>query len=172
MYCIFATHIRAHILSIPTSASLRDVAHCSMLINGRKGSLPSSEAQQRMEIEWDDIPFQILEDPDAAQYVSGIAVHWYTDSIVPPVLLDLTHKKFQNYWILSTEACVGFTSSPNEVPLGDWTQAEDYAADIIQVSKFTILFLIITYSCSIQHPYSSFHQMPLPWHLMTSGLIT
>ncbi|CAG0890468.1 unnamed protein product [Darwinula stevensoni] len=78
-------------------------------------------------------PRDILKDPEAAQYVSGIAVHWYTDFIAPPVLLDLTHAEFPDYWILSTEACVGFTAnSPHQVPLGDWGQAQSYATDIIQ----------------------------------------
>ena len=35
----------------------------------------------------------ILGDPDAAQYVAGIAVHWYWDHLFPPSILTETHNK-------------------------------------------------------------------------------
>ena len=39
---------------------------------------------------------------EADKYVSGIAVHWYMDFIVPPKLLDLTHEAFPNKFIFAT----------------------------------------------------------------------
>jgi glucosylceramidase len=34
--------------------------------------------------------------PNAMKYVSGIAVHWYLDFLVPAKQLDLTHYAFPN----------------------------------------------------------------------------
>lgn len=76
----------------------------------------------------------ILADPEASQYVSGIAVHWYLDVLAPPVSLDLTHRNHPGVFIFGTEACVEHipgTSLP-VVVLGDWARAERYAYDIIQ----------------------------------------
>ena len=42
-----------------------------------------------------------------AGYVSGVAVHWYADWLVPPSVLDATHYMFPNVPILYTEACTG-----------------------------------------------------------------
>lgn len=35
----------------------------------------------------------MLGDPQTAKYVSGIALHWYNEGLVPPELLTATHKK-------------------------------------------------------------------------------
>lgn len=43
----------------------------------------------------------------AMDYVKGIAVHWYADSIVPTYMLDRTRDKYPDKFILMTESCVG-----------------------------------------------------------------
>ncbi|EPB74231.1 O-Glycosyl hydrolase family 30 [Ancylostoma ceylanicum] len=74
----------------------------------------------------------VLNDPEAAKYVSGVAIHWYNDRGVPASLLKTTHQRHPDYFILATEACNGYL--PNEgIPiLGDWKRAELYAIDIIE----------------------------------------
>ena len=87
----------------------------------------------------------ILKDNSSAEYVSGIAFHWYLNSVSSPQILDKTHEDFPNVFLLSTEACEG--SNPFEkdkVALGSWDRAETYALDIITV------FYIHSYSKS-QH---------------------
>ncbi|XP_055946848.1 lysosomal acid glucosylceramidase-like [Argiope bruennichi] len=79
---------------------------------------------------WADV---ILSDPDAAQYVSGIAFHWYLEDLFPHKLLDITQKKYPSLFFLPTEASTG--SYPWEFPksdLGNWNRGERYAHDIIQ----------------------------------------
>ncbi|XP_035230639.1 lysosomal acid glucosylceramidase-like, partial [Stegodyphus dumicola] len=75
----------------------------------------------------------ILKDDKAAQYVSGIAFHWYLEKLSPHKMLDITHAKFPNMFYLASEACTGysFLEFP-KVSLGDWKRAERYAYDIIQ----------------------------------------
>jgi glucosylceramidase len=76
----------------------------------------------------------ILKDNETAKYISGIAFHWYLNSVSSPLELDKTHNQFPDYFLLSTEACEG--SSPfqkDKVSLGDWGRAESYAYDILTV---------------------------------------
>lgn len=78
-------------------------------------------------------PDAVLSDPDTAQYVDGIAVHWYGDPFFPAEVLTLTHNAHPDKFLLNTEACEG--SLPwelNKVALGSWQRAQTYAADIIQ----------------------------------------
>ena len=77
---------------------------------------------------------KVLYDQSAAQYVSGIAVHWYMDFIVPPEALDRTYEQFgQNFFMLNTEACEGDLLNKNRsVLLGSWYRAERYLQDIMQ----------------------------------------
>ncbi|GBM01723.1 Glucosylceramidase [Araneus ventricosus] len=78
-------------------------------------------------------PYRILNDPEAAQYVSGIAFHWYGEDLFPHKILDITHRKYPGLFYLPTEACTG--SAPWEFPksdLGNWNRGERYAHDIIQ----------------------------------------
>ncbi|XP_071534348.1 lysosomal acid glucosylceramidase-like [Panulirus ornatus] len=75
----------------------------------------------------------VMSDSKAAPYVSGVAVHWYTDWLIPPVTLDLTHKYHPELFILYTEACTGqWPWQPLKVVLGSWVRAESYAANIIE----------------------------------------
>ncbi|PAV85454.1 hypothetical protein WR25_04790 [Diploscapter pachys] len=78
--------------------------------------------------EWSD---KILSDPDAAKYVSGIAVHWYQNQGIGPQPLTDTHNKWPDYWILATEACNGWDQGQHTVILGDWGRGAAYAYDII-----------------------------------------
>lgn len=50
--------------------------------------------------------------PEAVQYLDGFAVHWYWDNIAPPSLLDKTHEKFPDKFILNTESCLGMMAVP------------------------------------------------------------
>lgn len=81
--------------------------------------------------------FQVLSDPGARQYISGVAVHWYLDALAPVGSLDLTHKNNPDFFIFGTEACaehIPLLPIP-PVLLGDWARAQRYAHDIIQVSQ-------------------------------------
>ncbi|GIY10002.1 lysosomal acid glucosylceramidase [Caerostris extrusa] len=75
----------------------------------------------------------ILSDTEAAQYVSGIAFHWYLEDYFPHKLLDITHALYPNLFYLPSETCTG--SYPWDFPkvaLGHWDRGERYAHDIIQ----------------------------------------
>ncbi|KAG8193147.1 hypothetical protein JTE90_006978 [Oedothorax gibbosus] len=75
----------------------------------------------------------IMSDKEAAQYVSGIAFHWYEEENIPHELLDIAHRDQPDLFLLPTEACTG--SYPWEFPkvdLGSWSRAERYANDIIK----------------------------------------
>lgn len=61
---------------------------------------------------WDDqlldiFPFvrTILNDPEAAKYVSGVAYHWYSKRFYE--LLDEIHENWPSKWLLSTEGSEG-----------------------------------------------------------------
>jgi glucosylceramidase len=78
--------------------------------------------------QWSDT---ILGDSDAVKYVSGVALHWYGNSRTtgyPDTLLDSVHKKHENTFLLSTEAC-----HLEGVGNGRWDFGEAYAHDIIRV---------------------------------------
>lgn len=71
--------------------------------------------------------------PDVAQYIDGLAVHWYTDSYGGSNLLDLAAEKFPGKFIIATEACSG--SNPWDVHkplLGFWQRSEDYILDVME----------------------------------------
>ncbi|XP_068229944.1 lysosomal acid glucosylceramidase-like [Palaemon carinicauda] len=73
----------------------------------------------------------VLNDTEAAQYVDGIAVHWYWDDFSSPNLLTRTHELFPDAFLLGTEACVGDKPYEVEVAIGSWERLERYANDII-----------------------------------------
>ncbi|KAL8563547.1 hypothetical protein ACOMHN_060863 [Nucella lapillus] len=68
---------------------------------------------------------KVLSDPEAAQYVSGIGIHWYIDEFSPVVALDYTHEEYPDTFILATEATV------KVVKVGLWDHAQSYASDIL-----------------------------------------
>ncbi len=92
------------------------------------------------------ISLQIMNDPTARKYVSGVALHWYMDNFVPTSLLDATNKEFPDLFLLGSEACAGFLPGMFHGPrLGYWNYAEQYARDIIEVISVHLLccFFII-----------------------------
>jgi len=80
----------------------------------------------------------ILNDTEAAKYVSGIAFHWYSNSKTiewPDIIMENTHKKYPNHFLLSSEAC-----HLEGTGTGQWGFGENYAHDIIRVSFIFIIF--------------------------------
>ncbi|KAL4236076.1 hypothetical protein ACF0H5_004462 [Mactra antiquata] len=76
----------------------------------------------------------VLSDTEAAKYVSGVAVHWYIDLLVPPSFIDRAYEKFgSDYFFLNTEACEQDLINKNRsVLLGSWYRGEHYFKDIMQ----------------------------------------
>jgi len=68
----------------------------------------------------------IYSDSDAAQYVWGTAVHWYTGDEFPN--LNTTHYLFPDRPILATESTENRETNPKNP---DWAKGEHYAHDII-----------------------------------------
>ncbi|VIO88727.1 Uncharacterized protein BM_BM6281 [Brugia malayi] len=95
---------------------------------GRNISLMIMDDQRTQLPIWADV---VLKDKEAAQYISGIAVHWYND-FVPVSQLSETHSRHPNKFIFGTEACTGFKPFEHSPLLGDWSRGEMYAHDIIQ----------------------------------------
>lgn len=60
---------------------------------------------QRLGLPW--FVNEIFKNEIARNYVYGIAVHWYADILIPPVVLDQTHNNFPDKNLLMTEACEG-----------------------------------------------------------------
>lgn len=87
----------------------------------------------------DTLPWYVmpmLEDPDAAQYIDGTAVHWYSDEWVGPTVMDETHHYFPDKFLLYTEACEGWdVTGPESVSLGKWSRAEKYVHSILENSN-------------------------------------
>ncbi|XP_071528313.1 lysosomal acid glucosylceramidase-like [Panulirus ornatus] len=78
-------------------------------------------------------PEAMLVDPGAAQYIDGVAVHWYFDWLVGPAVLDEMHLRFPDKFLLYTEACEGWLSpEDSKVVLGWWERAESYATNILE----------------------------------------
>ncbi|XP_049816883.1 lysosomal acid glucosylceramidase-like [Schistocerca nitens] len=82
------------------------------------------------------VPFvldELMEDESMQKYVDGFAVHWYYDQISPARILNNTHEKYPSKFIISTEASI-VTVGPNvsRVRLGDWSNGEEYMANIIE----------------------------------------
>ncbi|XP_023245563.1 glucosylceramidase-like [Copidosoma floridanum] len=79
---------------------------------------------QRVALPWYMINMR-RHNPGALKYVSGIAVHWYTDEYFPAFVLDVTHDEFPDKFLLMTEFSVG--DRPWEHPkvqLGSWSRAD------------------------------------------------
>ncbi|XP_015795115.1 putative glucosylceramidase 4 isoform X2 [Tetranychus urticae] len=84
----------------------------------------------------DNIPYlmnfvwPILSDPEVNQYVSGVAYHWYAQSMHEA--LTQFHSMYPEYFILSSEACEGFRANEKALTIGNWTRAENVVADVIE----------------------------------------
>jgi len=80
----------------------------------------------------------IFNDPEAAKYIDGIALHWYSWWIGPEGLA-LTNNGHLTKFILATEACNHWSeafperwSGKKGPHLGNWTYGEYYAQNIIE----------------------------------------
>lgn len=73
----------------------------------------------------------VLADPQAARYVSGVAFHWYMNTMTSPNVLEEFHQKYPGFFTLSSESCIVDIMSEGKVSLGNWLRAEEYARDII-----------------------------------------
>ncbi|XP_027726595.1 lysosomal acid glucosylceramidase isoform X2 [Vombatus ursinus] len=74
----------------------------------------------------------VLMDPKAAQYVSGIAVHWYLDFLAPiNATLGETHRLFPDVTLFASEACAGSKFWEQSVRLGSWSRGTQYSHSII-----------------------------------------
>ncbi|XP_076749061.1 lysosomal acid glucosylceramidase-like [Xylocopa sonorina] len=86
---------------------------------------------QRIELPW--AIKDMFRNEKARNYTAGIAVHWYTDSFIPPTVLDRTHADFPDKFILLTEACTGSNELKfKKVLLGSWERGEKYILSIIE----------------------------------------
>ncbi|XP_072389815.1 putative glucosylceramidase 4 [Diabrotica undecimpunctata] len=74
---------------------------------------------------------KVLANPKTLDYIDGIALQFYFDFANNTYLLEKTHKQYPNKFMLSVEAAVG-TKYTGAAKMGDWTNAELYATDIIQ----------------------------------------
>jgi glucosylceramidase len=72
----------------------------------------------------------IMQDAQAAQYVDGVAFHWYGDNLNNYQALDEVHEAYPNLPLLATEATL---EAPAVQHLGTspWKEAQKYAFDII-----------------------------------------
>ncbi|RWS12713.1 glucosylceramidase-like protein [Dinothrombium tinctorium] len=88
----------------------------------------------------------VFNDSYVESYVSGIAFHWYFNRIFSLNVVTEASEKYRDKLFLSTEACAGWNKEIEEaVSLGNWTRAEAYAFDIIQV-QFAIQIDLIALS--------------------------
>ncbi|CAI4221825.1 unnamed protein product [Auanema sp. JU1783] len=71
----------------------------------------------------------ILDDPEAAKYASGTAVHWYEDNETPASFLTAAYKRHKDHFLIYTESCNGYLE--HNAILGDWGRARNYAHSII-----------------------------------------
>ncbi|CAG9834260.1 unnamed protein product [Diabrotica balteata] len=65
-------------------------------------------------------------------YIDIVAVHWYWDDVILPLVLDLVHNKYPEKLLMGTEACVGDRVWEKSVELGSWQRGERYAFSVIQ----------------------------------------
>ncbi|CCD66456.1 Putative glucosylceramidase 2 [Caenorhabditis elegans] len=86
-----------------------------LILDDNRGNLPK----------WADT---VLNDKDAASYVSGIAVHSYQDDESDKHLTQ-THNNHPDVFIFGTEASEG--SKSKDVDYGSFDRAEDYVSDIL-----------------------------------------
>ncbi|CAH1104381.1 unnamed protein product [Psylliodes chrysocephalus] len=77
----------------------------------------------------------MFENKGTEDYIDGIAVHWYFDKISPPSVLDDTHNKYPDKFLIMTEACRGQIPFEKKVDLGSWDRAEDIAGGVIENFK-------------------------------------
>ena len=76
-----------------------------------------------------------MDDTEARNYTSGIALHWYQSDIPSANYseLDQIIHHYPEKFILATEACDGYQTLAVPVILGSWARGEAYSLDIIKV---------------------------------------
>ena len=80
----------------------------------------------------------MLNDKEAAKYVSGVAFHWYENQNANWNDLDQLQQQFPKTFILATEACEEWKGQSQHVKLGSWATFNRYAIDIIRdLNHFT-----------------------------------
>lgn len=72
----------------------------------------------------------MLEDKEAAKYISGIAIHWYMNDEYEN--LNFISKYYPEKFILPTEACNGFLPFQVHALPGNWDRGVAYMYDIIK----------------------------------------
>lgn len=72
---------------------------------------------------------------DAMDYVSGIGIHGYFDSVSSPSVLDETKANFSDKLLLYTEMCFGVTGpiSRTGPTLGTWAHAEELIVMLMDI---------------------------------------
>ncbi|XP_015610470.1 glucosylceramidase [Cephus cinctus] len=96
-----------------------------------KGTKIMAVEDQRWALPW--FPQKIFRNEIVKNYTDAIAFHWYVDKYIPASVLDMTHDKFPDKFIIMTEACIG--SSPFDgakVLIGSWSRGEEYVSNIIE----------------------------------------
>lgn len=77
----------------------------------------------------------VLSDKDLAQYVDGLALHWYMNLDNDYPNLDVAYQRLQTQrtdsFILGSEACEGYSPFSPGPDLGNWARGEAYGHDII-----------------------------------------
>lgn len=72
----------------------------------------------------------VLEDKEAAKYVSGIAVHWYMNDEYEN--MNFLAKYYPDKFIISSEACNGYLPFQEHALPGDWDRGVAYMFDMIK----------------------------------------
>ncbi|KAK4883900.1 hypothetical protein RN001_000171 [Aquatica leii] len=72
----------------------------------------------------------MLRNENVKRYIDGFGLHYYWNWL-PKSILNNTHNKYPDKFILATEACEGVSLNLPHVKLGDWERGENYAFDII-----------------------------------------
>uniref|UniRef100_A0A1B6MEL5 Glucosylceramidase n=1 Tax=Graphocephala atropunctata TaxID=36148 RepID=A0A1B6MEL5_9HEMI len=73
---------------------------------------------------------RFAEDPEAYQYLDGLALHWYFDFFSSPSILSKLHEDFPDKMIMYTESSINF--APMSKYLGPWMVAALYSHNIIE----------------------------------------
>lgn len=94
----------------------------------------------------------VAEHPTALNYINGVAVHYYTDFISPPVLLTQLQKFYPDKFIIGTEGCQGsMWFEKHHVDLGSWKRGESYVQDIITDLNYGMVGWIDWNMCLNRH---------------------
>nr|CAD7410729.1 unnamed protein product [Timema poppensis] len=86
--------------------------------------------------DWVDTIFQ---NETANKVTSGVAIHWYLDTLSSANKLDTAHEAFPDKFLLYTEACIIHTSTQVPVYLGSWSRGERYMSSIIEVTNHWVV---------------------------------